>query len=131
MIEKFKEQNIDLIGLMNKVCRYDNYSEDDLKGDEICFEVDPGKTLVRLDFNSLTSTEAKLLYAIWSDVEVRWYEKSRNRGLGANFETNYHSPEEWLKMSESCPEATKEILDHIGWKDSYEYLYLYEEEEEA
>lgn len=54
MIEKFKEQNIDLIGLMNKVCRYDNYSEDDLKGDEICFEVDPRKTLVRLDFNSLT-----------------------------------------------------------------------------
>ena len=129
MIEKFKEQNIDLIGLMNKICRYDNYSEDDLKGDEICFEVDPGKTLERLDFNTLTSTEAKLLYAIWSDVEVIWYEKSRNRGYGATFETNYRSPEEWIKLMNSCPEATKELLNHIGWKDNYENLY--EEEEEA
>lgn len=129
MIEKFKENNIDLISLMNKVCRYDNYSEEDIKGEQICFEVDPGKILELLDFETLTSTEAKLLYAIWCDVEVRWYEKSRNRGFGANFETNYRSQEEWINLSNSCPEATKDLLSHIGWKDNYDNLY--EEEEEA
>lgn len=89
------------------------------------FELEPGWFHENKE-EYIDSDVCGLIIAIWKDCEVRWYEKSRNRGLGANFTTSCRSFDEWQELAnkeEVTSMTAKElgkILKKIDWPDNYE-----------
>lgn len=88
------------------------------------------------DVPKMTKKQAALAVVIYNDVEIRWYNKSRNRGLGANFETEERSRTEWSEMVKeflsSHPEfEAKNWYNYLvgSWPDNYDRVDEDEDEE--
>lgn len=79
------------------------------------------------DVPKMTKKQAALAVVIYNDVEIRWYNKSRNRGLGANFETEERYRSEWSDLVKaflnSHPEfESKNWMNYLveSWPDNYD-----------
>ena len=80
------------------------------KEDKVSFEVTYDDHIDHRRVPKMTKKQAALAVVIYNDVEIRWYNKSRNRGRGANFETEKRTMDEWSAKVEEF------LLSHPDFK---------------
>lgn len=96
---------------------------------KISFEVDYYWSQDDDDVHKMTKKQAALAVVIYNDVEIRWYKKSGNRGMGANFETEKRLRTEWAEMVKNFLNAHPEFEAKnwhnylVGsWSDNYDCI---------
>ena len=88
--------------------------------EKVSFEVDYSDRIDHKRVPKMTKIQAALAVVIYNDVEIRWYNKSRNRGRGANFETEKRTMYEWSEKVEEF------LLSHPDFKVTEWNNYLVE-----